>query len=444
MRSFARTSQQPPRAKSAAFSTPSRAGAQHNRDVHSVLQLQRVIGNQAVQRLLPITSDSCAASRAGDESPEAGHDARQVRVHARAPRDRQTKLNVGSPGDRFEKEADRVADHVVRSSWADGGSSETKEAYSDIQQVATTIQPGSDLGKPLDASTNEEMSRKIGADFRHVRVHTDAPAVRLSNRLNARAFTYGSDIFFNEREYNAHSAPGKRLLAHELTHVVQQSRMDGGAQRQMIQRTTIGDVLDEFFSPFSSETLWVMPDGDNYTHIVRRWQPVIDAVNQAKTKLEADCANWSTSHMTNSSWTPDKTDPPVTDPNACGIWVSSPPGTDPDTCRNAFIIYVASKASPLGPNIQTFELYTCSIGSFGIYATVDSIDCAAKTAEMNIWMYNAMDQESFGRYASHPAFALSGMERQYMWWNWRESHRWSAGPGSAGVGGSGSGSSDWF
>jgi len=145
--------------------------------------------------------------------------------------------------------------------------------------------------------------------------------------------------------------------------------------------------------------------------------------------------------MTDSSWTPGMTDPPVTDPNAHGIWVSSPPGTDPETCRNAFIVYVTTKANPLMPTVQTFELYTCSIGSFGIYATVNTIDCAAKTAQMNIWMYNAMDRGSFGRYASHPVFALSGMERQYMWWNWTESHSW--GPSGTPSGGPGGGSSGW-
>jgi hypothetical protein len=55
-------------------------------------------------------------------------------------------------------------------------------------------------------------------------------------------------------------------------------------------------------------------------------------------------------------------------------------------------------------------------------------------------MYNAMDQGSFGKYASHPAFALSGMERQYMWWNWTESHSWGA---AAPSGGGSGGSNEW-
>jgi hypothetical protein len=319
------------------------------------------------------------------------------------------------------------------------GSGETA-GHSTLQDVETQIQPGSSLGKPLDISTNEEMTRKIGVDFSNVRIHTGEPAVYLNKRLNARAFTYGSDIFFNKDEYNPHSSGGKILLAHELAHVVQQAGMKDSMQRQMIQCTTVGQVLDEFFSPFSSETLWVMPENDNYTRIVRRWQPVIDAVSKAKANLEANCANWNANHGTDSSWKPGMTDPPVTDPNAYREFVPSPPGTDPETCRNAFIVYVTTKAAPSIPTIQTFELYTCSIGSFNIYATVDSIDCAAKTARMNIWMYNAMSQRSFGRYASHPLFALSGMEKQYMWWNWKESHSWGSAPAPGGGGG---GSSGW-
>jgi outer membrane protein OmpA-like peptidoglycan-associated protein len=188
------------------------------------------------------------------------------------------------------------------------------------------------------------------------------------------------------------------------------------------QGSTIGQVLDEFFSPFSAERLWIWKESDNYTRIVRKWQPVIDAVDKVKADLQANCTTWQANHRTDPSWRPGMTDPPVTDPNSYRHFVRSPPGTDPDTCRNAFIVYVTTKFSPIP--VQTFELNTCSIGSFNIYATVDSIDCAAQTARMNIWMYNAMSKRSFGRFADHPAFRLSGMKKQYMWWNWPESHSW--------------------
>ena len=198
--------------------------------------------------------------------------------------------------------------------------------------------------------------------------------------------------------------------------------------------TTIGQVLDEFFSPFSSEKLWIMPESDNYTKIVMEWQPVIEATNRTKLNLATDCANWGSNFMTDPGWRPLKTDAPKA--NSYREFVPSPPGTDPRTCQEAFVIYVSSKvvknlyAPPVSyvlPEIQMRKLYTYSIGSFSIYTTVDRIDCDAKTATMNYWMYNAMSKRSFGRFASHPAFALSRMATQYMWWNWGEAVEWSSG-----------------
>lgn len=194
--------------------------------------------------------------------------------------------------------------------------------------------------------------------------------------------------------------------------------------------TAIGDILDEFFSPLSTERLWIMPENDNYTRIVRQWRPVIDAVTRTKNHLKMNCATWSRNYTTNLAWRPTKTDTPK--PGAYRDFVPSPPGTDPETCQNAFVVYVASKAADFvlpgyQPEIQTRNLYTCSVGSFNLYTTVDQVDCVSKTATMDFWMYNNMSRRSFGRFASHPAFSLSGMKSQYMWWNWKESVNWSSG-----------------
>jgi hypothetical protein len=146
------------------------------------------------------------------------------------------------------------------------------------------------------------MSRKIGFDFSNVRIHTDALSVYTNKGLNARAFTHGSDVFFNQGEYSPNTLEGRRLLAHELTHVVQQANMlDGSARRKMIQCTSVGQVLDEFFSPFFSERLWVMNESDDYTGIVRTWKPVIYAVDQAKADLQANCTTWQANHRTDPS-----------------------------------------------------------------------------------------------------------------------------------------------
>jgi hypothetical protein len=219
---------------------------------------------------------------------------------------------------------------------------------------------------------------------------------------------------------------------------------------------TIGEILDEFFSPFSTETLWIMPESDKYTEIVRAWQPVIDAVAQAKADLEANCSFWSGGRMTSPSWKPGMTDPPVVDPNSYRVFVPSPPGTDPTTCKKAFEVYITTKVArglsrlplplpiiPPIPEVQTFQLYTCAIGSFNIYVTADSVDCAAKTAKMNVWMFNAMSKKSFGRFASHPAFSMSKMEKQYMWWNWSEAHNWGSAAPAPGTPRPQSGTADW-
>jgi hypothetical protein len=395
------------------------------KDIQESFGHQSTIGNKADESHGP-KSDLIA-----DPATPFVLNFKKIPVHSsKTERRIHPKITFNAPRDAYEQNADQVADWSVKKRSLSVGDNENEGInLRDPGHLQAQIESGSNSGKTLDTSINEEMSSKLGFDFSNVRIHTDDIAIRLSKGFNARAFTHGSDIYFNKGEYNTNSLGGKRLLAHELTHVVQQSQMtDKIAQRGMIQCTSIGQILDNFFSPFSSETLWIMPENDSYTRIVRTWQPVIDAVNRAKASLEADCAGWQTRHMTTSSWRPGMTDPPETDPNALGIWVSSPPGTDPNTCRDAFIIYVLTKMHPGIPTVQTFGLYTCSIGSFGIYATVDRIDCMAKTARMNIWMYNAMDRDSFGRYASHPLFAASGMERQYMWWNWSEYHRWGPVP----------------
>jgi hypothetical protein len=196
--------------------------------------------------------------------------------------------------------------------------------------------------------------------------------------------------------------------------------------------TTVGDILDEFFSPLSRENLWVMPEDDQYTKIVRKWQPVIQSVNRAKFDLSTNCSVWQSLYISRPGWQPTMTDRPK--PGAYRDFVRSPPGTDPDTCENAFIVYVSSGVaktiipglSPLPP-IETDDLYTCAVGSFNIYTTVDTIDCAAKTATMSFWMYNSMSRRSFGRFASNRVFALSGMRTQYMWWNWVDAVDWSSG-----------------
>ncbi|UCC86430.1 MAG: DUF4157 domain-containing protein [Anaerolineales bacterium] len=202
----------------------------------------------------------------------------------------QAKLTVGPVGDRYEQEADRVAQQVmgmptpVAVGQAGKGSqlaqrqAEEEEVQmkparlgkgglplvasitplvqrqQEEEEVQMKRRQGADGsfqaspglqtrlaahqggGQPLPAHVRAFMEPRFGADFSNVRVHTDSEAVQMSQRLSAQAFTHGQDIYMSAGQYRPGSEAGKRLLAHELTHVVQQtgrapaSRQSGAVQ----------------------------------------------------------------------------------------------------------------------------------------------------------------------------------------------------------------------
>lgn len=80
-------------------------------------------------------------------------------------------------------------------------------------------------GKKMDPRTKAEMEKGFGADFSHINIHTDNRSKDMNREMNSQAFTYGNDIFFNEGKYNPNDSEGKHLLAHELTHTIQQKGM---------------------------------------------------------------------------------------------------------------------------------------------------------------------------------------------------------------------------
>jgi Domain of unknown function (DUF4157) len=184
-------------------------------------------------------------------------------VQERAPLAPQAKLTIGAPGDRYEQEADRVAEQVMRPPAASGAASLappswTAAAGTHVQRMCAGCEKedekirgkpiGSSLelspgvargiegtrggGAPLPAATRAFFEPRFGHGFDHVRVHHDAGAQAMASQVNARAFTIGRDVYFNAGQYVPSTSVGQRLLAHELTHVVQQS--SGGEPR--IQR----------------------------------------------------------------------------------------------------------------------------------------------------------------------------------------------------------------
>jgi hypothetical protein len=88
-------------------------------------------------------------------------------------------------------------------------------------------------GHLMDKNTKQEMESGFGTDFSNVNIHTDSKAVQMSNHLGAKAFTHGNDVYFNKGKYNPDTKEGKHLLAHELTHTIQQT---GGKTRNSIQK----------------------------------------------------------------------------------------------------------------------------------------------------------------------------------------------------------------
>ncbi len=100
--------------------------------------------------------------------------------------------------------------------------------------LESTLTSSKGGGSPLPENTRLQMEDSFGTDFSGVRVHTDSSAVQMNKDLSAQAFAHGSDIYFNQGKYDPNSSSGKHLLAHELTHTVQQKGASGVSKK--IQR----------------------------------------------------------------------------------------------------------------------------------------------------------------------------------------------------------------
>jgi hypothetical protein len=102
-----------------------------------------------------------------------------------------------------------------------------KEAGSSGEYASSSIEShlnsSKGNGSSLPESTRNNMESAFGVDFSNVRIHNDSNSVSMNKEVNAQAFTYGSDIYFNEGKYQPNTSEGQHLLAHEMTHVVQQS-----------------------------------------------------------------------------------------------------------------------------------------------------------------------------------------------------------------------------
>lgn len=158
----------------------------------------------------------------------------------------QCKLQVGAVDDPLEAEADRIADHVMRMPDPSpvssvSSSSMRRKCKACEEEDVKTLRPKSHRlaqadaeappivnsvlaseGQPLEADTRDLFEPRFNADLTSVRVHTDEAAGRSAESVGALAYTARRDIVFAPGHYQPRSAKGRRLLAHELTHVLQQ------------------------------------------------------------------------------------------------------------------------------------------------------------------------------------------------------------------------------
>ena len=221
------------------------------------LDIERYLGNgylETVARGLPHSAAS-GARRARNADEGAGG--------TRGPAFRssvtlQAKLVVGAAGDAFEREADRVADELMRRAGAHalGDEPDPEQSYREdaparvLRQTTRGVEKGTDLppelaaqvarlrggGMPLPARERALFESLLGVDLGSVRIHTGVAAMQTARALNARAYTVGPDIAFGSGQYRPGTDSGRRLLAHELVHTVQQrDTYPGAAEASSVQ-----------------------------------------------------------------------------------------------------------------------------------------------------------------------------------------------------------------
>ena len=282
MRTFAQKPKKTQQTKSFNPTTHRQAFFGQSHAVSSILHLQRAIGNQAVLRLLQANSEELEADSASSASTRLAHDFSQIPLHAKTHTKIHPKLTGSTPGDINEREADFIADQVTRmrepklqrACTCGGGCPKCMKEQSRYKQSqAKPFQAGvnngsvvppivhdvlNSSGQPLDAGTRAFMEPRFGHDFSQVRVHNDTRAADSAEAIKALAYTIGRDVVFGAGQYAPETSKGKKLLAHELTHVLQQnvvedSRIKCHVSPGLIQRVRFGD--DGALSPAHQSTV---------------------------------------------------------------------------------------------------------------------------------------------------------------------------------------------
>jgi len=252
---------------------PHRQSARSTSAGHTLLALQRAVGNQAIRRLTtsPFIQAKLQISTPGDPSEqEADHVADSVMrmtVPSAQSREEEKEETIATKpvvplAVREDDEEKKIAPVIQRRCTEceeeklpvqeQSGGMVHRESATEQQtatpkvttSVAANIHAMNGGGRPLPSTTRAFLEPRFGADFSQVRVHTDSRAAGTANSIQARAFTVGSNIAFGAGQYAPESGEGRRLLAHELTHVIQQNRSQVQSSQQVaakVMRQPAGD-----------------------------------------------------------------------------------------------------------------------------------------------------------------------------------------------------------
>jgi hypothetical protein len=216
----------------------------------------RPFGSVADPRPRPSQDGGADAEGCAPAIPRFGHEFGRISLYPSGPRVIQAKLATSQRGDSYEEEADRVSRLVMRMAEPareiSGGKLEAqkqshkpiqaKPAGGDLQPTAAPPVVHEVLrapGQPLDPATRAFMEPRFGHDFSRVRVHSGDAAALSAQAVNAQAYTAGHNIVFGAGRFAPGTHAGQELLAHELTHVVQQS---GSDPRRPAQAGEMGDL----------------------------------------------------------------------------------------------------------------------------------------------------------------------------------------------------------
>ena len=208
--------------------------------------------------------------------PRFGHNFSKVRIQRdsdaiaatssgecadRSEKKLQRKLAIGATNDPLELEADRVADQVMSASAQSSVNRTTPRiqrclSHSNGRMDAAPPSVDRSLagpGSPLTPALLQDMEHRFGHDFSRVRVHADAAAEQSARDVNAHAYTVGPDIVFGAGRFAPETHDGRRLMAHELTHVVQQQGGRTGLGTQSFQISPSGPCIARFPNQIPSQ-----------------------------------------------------------------------------------------------------------------------------------------------------------------------------------------------